>query len=156
MILYPSDNASKNCIHTLTSNFIAPDVDHLPHILNQLSTISINSDDVSSALSSLDTNKAMGHDNVSLYFLKNFSAPLIKTITNLFQHSIANSCIPSEWEAHKICPVFKSGDKSNVSNYRPISLLPVLSKALESIIFRKIIPYVYPRISMQQFGFIQG
>ena len=54
---------------------------------------------------------------------------------------------------HLIIPVFKSGDKSSVRNYRPISLLCSVSKILEKLIYDKIIPFVSTSISSCQFGF---
>ena len=53
---------------------------------------------------------------------------------------------------HKICPIPKTGDKSDVRNYRSISLLCILSKVLESIIDDQVIR---PRISKHQYGFLK-
>ena len=64
--------------------------------------------------------------------------------------------IPKEWKIHQIVPVFKSGDKSLVQNYRPISLLCNISKILEHIINNKIILFVSSSISHCQFGFLRG
>ena len=51
-----------------------------------------------------------------------------------FSLSLNNGIVPTEWRLHAITPVFKSGDKSNVKNYRPISLLSNISKALERLV----------------------
>ena len=53
-------------------------------------------------------------------------------------------------------PVFKSGDKSLVNNYRPISLLCIISKVLEKIIFKNLFDFLYNRLSVYQFGFVPG
>ena len=55
-----------------------------------------------------------------------------------------------------IVPVFKSSDKSGISNYRPISLLCSISKVLEKVIFNKIIEHISPKISTFQYGFLRG
>ena len=52
----------------------------------------------------------------------------------LISLSINKHTIPSEWKCRSITPVYKSGDKSQVANYRPISLLCIISKVLERII----------------------
>ena len=57
---------------------------------------------------------------------------------------------------HSIVPVHKSGCQSNVSNYRPISLLCTISKVLEKVIFNKISEQVNSTISSNQYGFIPG
>uniref|UniRef100_A0A1X7UFN3 Reverse transcriptase domain-containing protein n=1 Tax=Amphimedon queenslandica TaxID=400682 RepID=A0A1X7UFN3_AMPQE len=49
------------------------------------------------------------------------------------------STIPSEWKVHRITPVYKSGDKSLVTNYRPISLLCIASKVLERLIYDQLL-----------------
>ena len=59
-------------------------------------------------------------------------------------------------ESSQISPVFKSGDKHSVTNYRPISLLCSISKVLEHLIYDKIIDFVLPKLSVAQFGFLQG
>ena len=62
--------------------------------------------------------------------------------------------MPTEWKMHKIVAVYKSGDKTSVKNYRPISLLIcVTSKVLERLIYDKIINSVSNCITQYQFGF---
>ena len=61
------------------------------------------------------------------------------------------------WEAtlcDLIKPIFKSGDKCNVANYRPISLLPAISKVLERIVHNKTCAHICANISPLQFGFL--
>ena len=64
-------------------------------------------------------------------------------------------CFPSTWKLSEIFPIFKEGDKQLVSNYPPISLLTVISKVLEKLIFDKMISSVKFRISNSQHGFRQ-
>lgn len=61
-----------------------------------------------------------------------------------------------EWKSHLMVPVFKSGDKANVTNYRPISLLCTVSKVLERLIYQNIIEYIRPLLSPHQFGFLEN
>ena len=62
--------------------------------------------------------------------------------------------MPSDWKLHCIVPVLKSGDNSSVQNYRPISLLSIISKTLERIVFDHVSTYILPLLSENQFGFI--
>ena len=57
---------------------------------------------------------------------------------------------------HSITPIFKSGDRASTKDYRPISLLCTISQVLERIIYSKIIPVVFPKISPYQFGFTKN
>ena len=59
------------------------------------------------------------------------------------------------WKIANICPVYKKGTKKDVKNYRPISLLPVISKVFESCIYQLIIPYLSPQIYDLQHGFMK-
>ena len=64
--------------------------------------------------------------------------------------------LPSQWKIHKICPISKKGDICYVRNYRHISLLCILSKVLESIIYDHVIPFIRPWISKHQYGFLKS
>ena len=136
------------------SDFILPPVDRLPTPSIQLNSIQITSSDISAVISQLDPHKAYGCDYISPYIIKSCIGPLLEHITNLFTYCIQYCTIPDEWKIHKICPIPKGGSRSDITNYRPISLLCILSKILESVIYRKIITFIHPRISLQQFGFL--
>ena len=71
--------------------------------------------------------------------------------------SLSKQCIPNEWKYHSITPIYKSGDKSNVMNYRPISLLCIVSKVLEHLVYNKVSTFIINNniLCHQQFGFCQ-
>ena len=94
------------------------------------------------ALISLQPNKASGPDNIGPRILKNCAAPLTTPVHHLFMLSLNSHSIPGDWKQHTIIPVYKSGDKSTLKNYRPISLLYSISKLLESLIYNKIIEFL--------------
>ena len=138
------------------SNYVLPAVDLLPSPHTQLCTIDIDDNDVYEALSILDTTKAMGTDNASPRVLKACACALCQPLTILFQACIRNCQLPEIWKVHKITPIPKSSNNSHIANYRPISLLCIPSKVLESIIYTKIIDFIRPRLSDRQFGFLSG
>ena len=146
-----------NSIFTV-SDFSLPPVQELPTPTNQLSSISIEPSDVYQALSNLKfkLKKSPGCDNICPQLLLLCLHPLLHIITSLFQQSYSTASLPQEWKTHKIVPIHKSGDKTNVTNYRPISLLCIISKVLESIVYNKIIPFIRPKISKKQFGFFSN
>ena len=119
-----------------------------------LDSISFSDADVHKILSSLAPDKAKGIDNIGPQILKACSLSLYILLSHLFAQSLNNSSIPQEWLIHLICPIHKSGDKSDVSNYRPISLLCTVSKVLERLVYNKIIDFISPQISNYQFGFL--
>ena len=106
--------------------------------------------EVQNILSGLDANKAYGPDNLSSRILKECANVLASSLTLLFKKSFASGHIPTQWEQANVVPVHKKGNKSQVSNYRPISLLCIVSKVMERYIF------VEPLINTHQHGFMTG
>ena len=81
--------------------------------------------------------KTTGLDSISSKLLK-ISAPVICTsIAEVFNCSISSGIFPDDWKLAHVTPVFKSGDYFDVNNYRLISIIPVIAKVFEKIIFDK-------------------
>ena len=112
--------------------------------------------DVLASLCTLDETKAFETDQIHAKLLKKCATSLVDVIHNLLVMCMSKSQIPAEWKIHKITPIPKKGDLLDISNYQPISLLCILSKVLESIVFQKIIDLVRPKISEYQFGFMKN
>ena len=74
---------------------------------------------------------------------------------HVFKVSIQQGKFPDSLKIAKVTPIFKSGDEDNVSNYRPISILPVFSKALERIMHNKVYNNLDSKglLHEEQFGF---
>ena len=85
-------------------------------------------------LQDLDENKAAGLDNLSGKFLKDGATVLAKPISQICNLSIKYSIFPSDCKIAKLKPLFKKGSKTDPKNYRPISLLPLVSKLIETVI----------------------
>ena len=83
---------------------------------------------------------------------------LSPTICNLVNLSMLGGIFPDSLKIAKIIPIFKNGDSSEPSNYRPISLLPFMSKILERVIYTRLVNYLgnSSLISAHQFGFQRG
>ena len=83
-------------------------------------------------LNGVNARKATGIDKISNRILK-IAAPIIYgSLTDIFNLSIASNVFPSDWKVAKISPVFKSGNKSEANNYRPISVLPTIARVLKN------------------------
>ena len=126
----------------------------LPKPSQSFGDISIDELDVYEVLMSLDTSKAMGCDGISPMLLKHCAIPLLQPLHHLFTLSLIQSYLPSQWRSHLIKPILKSGPIHLVENYRPISLLCIVSKVLEKIVHKKLVDYVLNSISDSQFGFL--
>ena len=148
-------NAFNEYFHSVftQSSFILPDINDLPSVSDSLLDITFTLEEVYQALISLQPNKASGPDSIGPRILKNCAAPLTTPVHHFFVLSLNSHSIPGDWKQHTIIPVYKSGDKSTLKNYRPISLLCSISKLLESLIYNKIIEFMRKSISCHQFGF---
>ena len=135
------------------SNSPLPNSANLQAPVNSLASISFTTEEVFDALTKLNVNKAGSIDNIPPIVLKNCAHALYRPIHHLFMTSINNGTMPAEWKIHKIIPVYKSGGKTSTSNYRPISLLCIISKLLERLIYNKIINTVSNSIIPHQYGF---
>ena len=69
--------------------------------------------------------------------------------------SITTCCFPEVWKCSKVTALFKSGDRTNTTNYRPISILPTLSKILERAVHSQLYEYLDANqiLTDKQFGF---
>ena len=89
---------------------------------------------IESILESLNIDKAAGIDNISCKFLKDGLDILKRPICDICNLSIKLSKFPSQCKIGKVKPLFKKGSKTDPKNYRPISLLPIISKTIEKVI----------------------
>ena len=87
--------------------------------------------------------------------LRQTAQSISPAITALFSLSLQTSTVPDEWKLSNVTPIFKTGDPSSISNYRPISLLSLISKVLEKIIHNRVMAYLtyHHLLSDCQFGF---
>ncbi len=110
--------------------------------------------EISKIIKSLQNKNSSGEDLLSNRMLKMEPYIFARLIKPLINESIEKGIFPNKLKVANVIPIFKKGDKTNLNNYRPISLLPVLSKVFEKVInlqLTKIIDAGY--IDDNQFGF---
>ena len=121
-------------------------------------TIQIEQKGVEKLLSSLNSGKAAGPDDLPPRVLKELSSVISWFLTRIFQQSLETGKIPKQWKEANIIPIFKKGDKTMASNYRPVSLTCVASKLLEHIIVSAMLDHAdrHNILSEYQHGFRKG
>ena len=97
---------------------------------------------VSNNLSNMDIKKATGLDSIGPRLLKIAPNVLAPSITYIINRSIESGIFPCIWKNAKVNPIFKSGDKDNVNNYRLISILPTLFKIIKKWIEKNLMLYL--------------
>ncbi|NQX84229.1 MAG: reverse transcriptase family protein, partial [Mycoplasmataceae bacterium] len=93
----------------------------------------VNSGEVIKIISTLKSKDSCGVDGLSTRLLKTVAPNIIDTLTHLINLSLETGYIPNELKIAKIIPIYKSGEKNVYTNYRPISLLPAISKLFEKV-----------------------
>ena len=121
----------------------------------QFSLLSVSENFVMTELRKLKTNKAIGLDKISAKLLKDASEVIAPIIQKLINMSITQCCFPNLWKSAKVTALFKSGDATNCDNYRPISILPTVSKILERTVKSQLYSYLEENslLYTQQSGF---
>ena len=91
----------------------------------------------------LDLSKASGPGCIPVVVLKNCEPKLSYILAELFNKCLKESCFPDCWKVSSVVPVFKNvGERSTAKNYRPVSLLSVVSKVFEKLVNNRIVDHL--------------
>ena len=104
---------------------------------------------------SLRLNTAAGHDKIRMWSVKESINYISEPLTYVLNISINSGLLPAQLKLARVVPLYKSGDKSLLSNYRPLSVLPVFSKFLEKVVYNLLIRFFdkYEILYNNQYGF---
>ena len=110
---------------------------------------------VKKTINNLPTKNSCGYDDVSSKLLKVIAPVIIKPLTLLINQVLNTGLFPDTLKIAKVIPIYKKGDPQLFENYRPISLLPTISKVLEKIIHKQLSSYFdeYGLSFPNQYGF---
>lgn len=114
--------------------------------------------EVSNIIMDLKSVSAPGWDNIPTKFIKMCNAILSPIISHLANLCFKQGIFPTSLKKSVVTPVHKGGDKDDINNYRPISVLPAVSKVIEKLINNRLINYLnkFNIISNSQYGFRHG
>jgi hypothetical protein len=108
----------------------------------RLDCVRTNPEEVEVLIRTLDSTKANGPDEISIHLLKQTSTTVSGALSRLFNNSFEMGTVPLQWKLANITPVYKKGDRQLVNNYRPISLLSVVGKLQEKIVFKALYTFL--------------
>ena len=89
-------------------------------------------------LAALKTNKATGLDQINAKLLKDSAYSIVSDLTKIVNASLFSQTFPDIWKKGKIVLLNKSNDPTSPNNYRPITILPILSKILEHVVHQQV------------------
>lgn len=124
--------------------------------IDNISSVHIAIDDMKKLLKSLDCSKGAGSDCIPPIFFAKTTQSLADPLCRIFNICFDIGYFPEVWKTANIVPIHKKGTKLLIDNYRPISILNVLSKVMERIVHNNIYPLIVSNVPSQQHGFIKG
>ena len=101
-----------------------------------------NKSEIEKIIKSLDSKKSSDIYGMSEKLLKILSPTISETLSNIFNESFALRVFPDHIKLAMITPIFKGGSKLDVSNYRPVLVLPTISKVLEKLMLTRLTKHV--------------
>ena len=123
--------------------------------INSFFLQSASEQEVTEICSSFQSGTAPGYDSISMNVVKESFNLICAPLTYIINLSLNSGVVPQEMKIARVIPLFKSGDKSLFTNYRPVSVLPVFSKFLERIVYNRLTNFLnkYDILSRNQYGF---
>ena len=103
----------------------------------------------------LINSKATGIHAIPNKVLKDTADIIAPSLTDIFNFAVTTKVFPNDLKVGKVAPAFKSGDRDNLNNYRPISVLPTVARVFEKILYGQVYYYFMSNklLGNQQFGF---
>lgn len=143
-----------NSVYTKDNNHLPPFDANLPPI----SDVTISEEGIFNLLLNLDVKKSVGPDEIPNAFLKRYAEWCAKYLCVLYTRSLNEGVLPEDWKIARIKPLHKAGDKTQIKNYRPVSLTSTACKILEHIIHKQIVTFLdeHKVLTKAQHGFRRG
>ena len=145
-----------NSIYTPYYGGILPEMQQITD--EQIGEIKINPKMVEEKLVKLNIHRASGPDGIHPHVLQKTAKAMSIPLAHIFQQSLDTGEVPEEWRIANVTPIHKKGDRTEPSNYRPVSLTSQVCKVLESIVKDKIVGHLAENnlLSEAQHGFRKG
>ena len=110
--------------------------------INRFNLTKVTPEQMSTLLKSVNAGKATGLDNIPARFVKDGTIVISKPLCHIFNMSVNSGVFPNELKSARVVPLYKKGSKTCSGNYRPVSILSIVSKVYERIVYYKLINYI--------------
>lgn len=150
-----SDHFQLNFSAAVKENDILP----LPFLSNSdFTDFACCEEEIMANLSAIKIDAATGPDGIPAIVLRTCAKALTPSICSLFNTLLRFGAVPGDWKQANVIPIHKKGDKSDISNYRPISITSLVSKCLERAVCVRLLDHMKSNnfINDNQHGFLPG
>ena len=112
-------------------------------------------EEVQKIIQNLKPKKSTGHDEISTQLLKSLTNVITIPSSIIMNKSLSEGVVPQDMKIAKVVPIYKSKDHQKFTNYRPISLLPAMSKVMEKIVHKRLYGFlnIHHILYNSQYGF---
>ena len=137
-------------VHTIRSNLRGQNKDPLELLRKKLegnqatfTTQAVTPEQVEKIITKLKNSKSSGLDNLDTYILKLTKKYIVPSVCHILNLSLRTNRFPTKWKIAKVVPLYKGkGSKLDPKNYRPVAILPILSKVLERAMFLQLVSFM--------------
>ena len=114
-----------------------------------------DSDELYNIIMKLKNSQTAGADGICTKLLISIAECIVKPLAHCINLSIQHGVVPRMTKIARVIPIYKSGDKNNITNYRPISILPAFSKIFERVVYNRLSNYLDKLniLTSSQYGF---
>ena len=123
------------------------------NVTNLFSFHDITEDEIRKEISKLDGSKATPFGDIAAEMLKSTIDVYVSLLPKIINSSIRNGCFPDELRAAEVIPIFNKNDDLDKENYRPVSVLPHVSKIIERVMYIQIKNFIEDKLSKLLTGF---
>ena len=118
----------------------------------------VDTKQISDIIDKLKPKSSSGYDGISTKLLQTIKSAILKPITTIINQMLITGIFPDKLKIAKVAPVYKKDDETLFTNYRPISMLPSISKIFEKVIFNQLYNYFQENnlFYSAQYGFREG
>ena len=158
------DQAAQELKAFFKSVFVIEDSKEMPEFTDRtkngstLSEFSVTPEEVCRKLEGLKSDKSPGPDSLHPAMLKKLAGVLCTPLATLFNLSLKSGQLPDDWKCANVTAIHKKGNRSDVGNYRPVSLTSVPCKIMESLIRSQMLDFLdsQAQLAHEQHGFTHG
>lgn len=118
----------------------------------------VTQSEVIGVIRTLKNHKSPGGDGITAEILKHIQMAIVSPLARLINLSFVSGRFPDVLKKATVILIYKGGEKDNMGNYRPISLISVVAKVFEKLLFNRVVQYIegHDLLSDMQFGFRSG
>ena len=120
---------------------------------NSIFLTPVNEEEIVKIVDALKPKKSEGYDKLNTWLIKKIIHNIKTPLTKMINRSMDKGVVPAILKTAVIVPIYKAGEMNKKENYRPVSILSPISKILEKVMFNKLLNFIEPKLSDNQYGF---